>query len=109
MTCEDLAARQAALLETLLTGAPAPSGFDPARLRIEADVLLTKRRKIVAYLRPDLPEALGERFRPLFDAYAAEHPKAVTVRAREYADTFAAWLVAHGDLPKPSWFRRWKR
>lgn len=109
MTREDLAARQAALLATLLTGAPAPSGFDPARLRIEADVLLTKRRKLVAYLRPDLLETLGERFGPLFDTYAAEHPKAVTVRAREYADTFAAWLIARGDLPKPRWFQRRKR
>jgi hypothetical protein len=109
MTREDLAARQAALLEALLTDAPAPSGFDPERLRIEADVVLTKRRRLVAYLRPDLPEALGERFRPLFGAYAAEHPKAVTMRAREYADTFADWLVSRGDLPKPRWFQRRKR
>ncbi|MDT8914079.1 hypothetical protein [Amycolatopsis sp. PS_44_ISF1] len=108
MSREDLAARQAALLEALLTDAPTPPGFDSVRLRIEADVLLTKRRKLVAHLRPDLPETLGERFRPLFGAYAAEHPKAVTVRAREYADAFSTWLIARGELPKPRRLRRWK-
>lgn len=108
MSREELAARQAALLDSLLTGAEAPSGFDASRLRIEADVLLAKRRRLVAYLRPDLPEALGSRYRPLFDAYAAERPKTTSIRAREYADAFAEWLITRGDLPKPRrrWFRR---
>ncbi|WP_033291609.1 hypothetical protein [Amycolatopsis jejuensis] len=108
MSRAELAARQAALLNSLLTGAAAPSGFDPSRLEIEADVLLSKRRRLVTYLRPDLPDALGERYRALFDTYASENPKTTAVRAREYADAFAEWLITRGDLPKPRrrWFRR---
>jgi len=105
---EELAARQAALLDSLLTGSAAPNGFDSSRLRVEAEVLRGKQRRLVAYLRPDLPETLGERYRPLFDAYAAGNPKTTSVRAREYADAFAEWLIARGDLAKPRrrWFRR---
>ncbi|GAA3531626.1 hypothetical protein GCM10022222_13440 [Amycolatopsis ultiminotia] len=108
MSREELAARQAKLLENLLTGAAAPPGFDPERLRVEAGVLRGKRRRLVAYLRPDLPQALGPRFRSLFDAYAAEHPKTTEVRAHEYAAGFAAWLVSRGELPKPR-RRRFRR
>ncbi|WP_020658034.1 hypothetical protein [Amycolatopsis benzoatilytica] len=107
MSREELAARQAALLDSLLTGAAAPAGFDPSRLRVEADVLRAKRRRLVAYLRPDLPDSLGERYRPLFDAYAAENPKTTSIRAREYADAFAEWLVSRGELARPR--RRWLR
>ncbi|WP_326833830.1 hypothetical protein VSH64_02580 [Amycolatopsis rhabdoformis] len=107
MSREALAARQAALLHALLTGAPPPPGFAPDRLRLEADVLLTKRRRLVAHLRPDLAETLGERFGALFAAYAAEHPKTDAIRARDYADAFAAWLAARGDLPHAPKRRRW--
>lgn len=108
MSREELAARQAELLEALLSDGAAPSGFDAERLRVEAGVLRDKRRRLVAYLRPDLPEALGERFGPLFDAYAAKHPKTTEVRTGQYADTFAAWLVSRGELAKQRrrWFRR---
>ncbi|MGW4486124.1 hypothetical protein ACWEOE_20060 [Amycolatopsis sp. NPDC004368] len=109
MSREDLAARQAALLDALLTGAAPPPGFTPERLRLEADVLLTKRRRLVAYLRPDLEEALGERFSTLFGAYAVEQPKTDTIRARDYADAFAGWLTARGELPEQPRRRRWFR
>ncbi|GAA4527133.1 hypothetical protein [Amycolatopsis samaneae] len=102
---ERLAARQAELLRALLTGGGAPEGFDGARLRIESDVLLRKRSRLVAYLRPDIAETLGPKFHPLFLAYAAEHPKSTGTRARGYADEFGAWLIARGDLPRPK--RRW--
>ncbi|MFF0144196.1 hypothetical protein ATK36_0072 [Amycolatopsis sulphurea] len=105
MSREELAARQAELLEALLSDGAAPSGFDAKRLRVEADVLRDKRRRLVAYLRPDLPEALGERFAPLFDAYATEHPKTTEVRTGQYADAFATWLISRGELAKPR--RRW--
>ncbi|RJQ85232.1 hypothetical protein [Amycolatopsis panacis] len=108
MSREELAARQAELLEALLSDGAAPSGFDAERLRVEAGALRDKRRRLVAYLRPDLPESLAERFGPLFDVYATDHPKTTEIRARDYADAFAAWLVSRGELPKPRrrWFRR---
>ena len=45
---------QTQLLAALLGGAPPPAGFDPARLRVQADALLAKRRDRVARLLPDL-------------------------------------------------------
>ncbi|QWF76878.1 hypothetical protein [Amycolatopsis sp. CA-230715] len=99
-----LAEQQAALLEALLSGGPSPAGFDEDRVHVERKVLRAKRRRVVGYLRPDLPDALGGRFAALFDTYADERPKFVGTRAREDAAAFAAWLVDRGELPKP---RRW--
>lgn len=104
---ERLAERQAELLQALLAGGDAPAGFDAERLRVEADVLRNKQGKLVAYLRPDLAEALGERFRALFGEYTASNPKTDTIRARAYADAFADWLVERGEVTKPK--RRWRR
>lgn len=101
---ERLADQQAALLEALLAGGPSPAGFDEDRVRVERKLLRAKRRRVVGYLRPDLAEAVGDRFGALFDAYADERPKFVGTRAREDADAFASWLVERGELAKP---RRW--
>lgn len=101
-----LAAQQAALVRALLADGPAPAGFAEDRLGVAADVLRRKRMRLIAFLRPDLPEELGTRYGELFGVYAAEHPRTVTTRAREDADAFAAWLVARGDLRKPT--RRWR-
>lgn len=98
---ERLATRQAELLKALLAGGDAPAGFDADRLRIEANVLRNKQSRLVAYLRPDLAEALGDRFAALFREYAANSPKTDAIRARAYADAFGAWLVARGEIPKP--------
>ncbi|MEC3981570.1 hypothetical protein [Amycolatopsis sp. H20-H5] len=108
---ERLAAGQAELVRALLAGGPAPLGFRADRLRVEADVLRRKRMRLFAFLRPDVPDALGDRYRELFEAFAAGHPKAVTTRAREDADNFATWLVERGELPKPwpRWLRRFLR
>ncbi|MBE1578360.1 putative DNA-binding domain-containing protein [Amycolatopsis roodepoortensis] len=108
---ERLAAQQAELLKALLAGGDAPAGFDAERLRIEANVLRNKQSRLVAYLRPDLAEALGDRFAALFREYATSHPKTDTIRARAYADAFGAWLVERGKVPKPrgrlaTWLRR---
>ncbi|GAA1944734.1 hypothetical protein [Amycolatopsis minnesotensis] len=99
-----LAGQQAELLTALLAGGPSPPGFDENRVHVERKLLRAKRRRVVGYLRPDLPEALGDRFAALFGAYADERPKFAGTRAREDADAFAAWLVERGELPKP---RRW--
>ncbi|RSM61187.1 hypothetical protein DMH03_21045 [Amycolatopsis sp. WAC 01376] len=98
---ERLAAQQAELLKALLAGGDAPAGFDADRLRIEANVLRNKQSRLVAYLRPDLAEALGDRFGALFREYATSSPKTDAIRARAYADAFGAWLVERGEVPKP--------
>ncbi|WP_414937571.1 hypothetical protein [Amycolatopsis sp. cmx-11-51] len=107
---ERLAGQQAELLKALLAGGDAPAGFEADRLRIEANVLRNKQRRLAAFLRPDLAEALGDRFAALFREYSASHPKTDTIRARAYADEFGAWLVERGAIPKPrSRFTRWVR
>ncbi|UUV33560.1 hypothetical protein NQK81_08935 [Amycolatopsis roodepoortensis] len=98
---ERLAAQQAELLKALLAGGDAPAGFDAERLRIEANVLRNKQSRLAAYLRPDLAEALGDRFAALFREYATNRPKTDAIRARAYADAFGAWLVERGEVPKP--------
>jgi len=70
-----LAAAQTALLAALVTGAEPPPGFDPDRLRLQADALIAKRRAVVARLRPDLVEAAGEGFAERFSAYARARPR----------------------------------
>ncbi|GGP73250.1 hypothetical protein [Saccharothrix coeruleofusca] len=104
-----LAAAQAELLRALLAGGEPPAGFDRDRLRIEARALLNKRRGIVAALRPDLVEALGERFRPLFDDYARAHPRREGTRMRQDAAAFAEWAAARGELEPPRKRRWWQR
>ncbi|MFE2751894.1 hypothetical protein ACFXGA_07800 [Actinosynnema sp. NPDC059335] len=103
-----LAAAQAELLRALLADGDAPAGFDEERLRVERRALLNKRRGIVEMLRPDVAAELGERFRPLFDAYARAHPKEVGTRFREDAARFAEWAVRRGEL-KPRKRRWWRR
>lgn len=103
-----LARTQAALVAALLAGAPAPPGFDESRLRAEAGSLLTKRRRVTELARPDVSEALGPRYRGLFDAWAPSHPRPAGTTARADADAFAEWLYDNGHLPRPR-KRRWFR
>ncbi|WIX97743.1 hypothetical protein QRX60_27030 [Amycolatopsis mongoliensis] len=101
MSREQLAARQAELLHALLADGPAPAGFDAARLRVEANVLRRKHGRVLAYQRPELAEALGDRYGPLFAEFTASRPKRDTERSGAYADAFVEWLIAGGHLPKP--------
>ncbi|WP_290058804.1 hypothetical protein [Amycolatopsis solani] len=101
MSREELAERQAELLRALLASGPAPSGFDPARLRVEASVLRRKHGRVLAVQRPELAEALGERYGALFAEFAAGRPKLAVERSGAYADEFVTWLIAGGHLPKP--------
>lgn len=101
MSREDLARQQAELLQALLADGPAPVGFDPARLRVEAQVLRRKHGRVLAYQRPELAEALGERFGELFAEFNAGRPKRDTERSGAYADEFVTWLIERGHLPKP--------
>jgi hypothetical protein len=95
---ERLATQQAELLNALLGNGPAPAGFDEQRLAVERRALLSKRRGIVRMLGPAVADELGDRFRPLFDAYAVEHPRRAGSRAREDAAAFAEWCRASGEL-----------
>ncbi|MEU4524113.1 hypothetical protein AB0F52_36000 [Amycolatopsis sp. NPDC024027] len=101
MSRAELARRQAELLQALLAGGPAPAGFDPARLKVEAHVLRRKHGRVLAYQRPELAEALGERYEPLFARFTAERPKKAAERSGAYADEFVTWLIEGGHLPKP--------
>ncbi|WP_329049479.1 hypothetical protein OG738_42105 [Amycolatopsis sp. NBC_01488] len=101
MSRADLAGRQAELLQALLADGPPPSGFDASRLRVEAQVLRRKHGRVLAYQRPELAEALGERFGPLFAEFTTVRPKRDTERSGAYADAFVTWLIEGGHLPKP--------
>lgn len=103
-----LALAQSALVDALLAGGTAPAGFDPERIRVEAAALLAKRRRVAERLRPDLADALGDRFAGLFDTWASSHPPRAGVGAGADAAGFAAWAARHGHLPRAR-RRRWSR
>ncbi|GGZ26262.1 DUF692 domain-containing protein [Streptomyces poonensis] len=85
---------QAALLSALVAGAPAPEGFDRARLGVQARALAAKRADVVAKVAPELPEILGASYRPAFLAYAQGHP--MTGGYRRDALDFAERLLLTG-------------
>ncbi|WP_103350496.1 hypothetical protein [Amycolatopsis sp. CA-128772] len=101
MTRAELARRQAELLQALLADGPPPPGFDPSRLKVEATVLRRKHGRVLAYQRPELTEALGDRYGPLFAEFNEGRPKKATERSGAYADEFVTWLIERGHLPKP--------
>jgi hypothetical protein len=102
-----LAGTQRALLESLVTGAAPPPGFDPDRVRIQAAALVAKRAGAVARHRPDVVERLGGRYREVFAAYAAARPKPPGGSAAD-ADAFAGWLreAGYGRPRTSSWRAR---
>ncbi len=99
---ERLTAQQEQLLAALLGQGQDPPGFDHDQLRVQQRALLNKRRRVVAKLRPDLVDRLGEDFPPLFDSYAADHPRRPGQRARADAADFARWLKFRH---RPRWRR----
>ncbi|NMN93596.1 hypothetical protein [Antrihabitans stalactiti] len=99
-TREELAAQQADLLRAVLAGGEVPPGFDADKVAIEAKALLSKRRRVIAQLRPDVREAMGDRYNALFDEYAAAFPRITGQRWRDDAAAFAGWLAARGELKR---------
>lgn len=93
-----LAGAQAALVAALVAGEEAPPGFDRERLRIQEGGLISKRRRSVARLRPDLAALLGGGFAAEFDAYARGRPKPPGGSSADARD-FAGHLRAAGLLP----------
>jgi hypothetical protein len=96
-----LAQAQIELLAALVAGGPPPAGFDPGRIRVQADALVAKRRHLVAALRPDLVEAAGADFRARFDVYARRHPRPAA-GAHADAAAFARTVQVHPtSRPRP--------
>lgn len=96
---ERLAARQAELVATLVSGASVPDGFDTRLVGVARVALLNKRAGDVARHWPMLATALGTEWRPTFHAWAAARPTNGSLRdgwdlAREFA--------ADGRLPAPA-------
>jgi hypothetical protein len=73
-----------------------PEGFDRVRLGVQARALAGKRADVVAKVAPELPQILGEAYRPGFLAYAHGHP--MTGGYRRDALDFAAHLLLDGHL-----------
>ena len=70
-----LAERQRDLVAALVTGAAAPAGVPPDRVRAQALALVGKRARTVARREPGLAARLGEEFWPAFQRYAATQPR----------------------------------
>ncbi|MFK3982325.1 hypothetical protein ACI2K4_18335 [Micromonospora sp. NPDC050397] len=71
---ERLAARQAELVATLVSGASVPDGFDRRLVGVARVALLNKRAGDVARHWPMLVTSLGAGWRPTFHAWAAARP-----------------------------------
>ncbi|MFD0470172.1 hypothetical protein ACFQ0B_18945 [Nonomuraea thailandensis] len=85
-------------MAALVAGAEVPEGFDPERMRAQSASLVSKRRAIVARIRPDTAQAAGPDLAAEFAAYA----RARATPPPDYrtdADDFAAWLRERGRMP----------
>jgi hypothetical protein len=97
---ERLAQAQAALARALAQGAPVPEGFDVERVQDTARTLLSKRRRWVERSWPRLAAALGDTFRPRFEAWARENPMALEASALADGRRFAEALLTAGGFPE---------
>ncbi|MFF7334870.1 DUF692 family multinuclear iron-containing protein [Streptomyces sp. NPDC008150] len=98
-----VALAQTALLAALVTGAPAPDGFDRSRLNVQVRALAAKRADIVAKVAPELPLILGDLYRSTFLCYAGTNP--LSGGHRRDALDFAAHLL-RGEFPEDEETRR---
>ncbi|MFD5323246.1 DUF692 family multinuclear iron-containing protein [Streptomyces sp. NPDC127092] len=95
---------EVALLSALVAGTPAPEGFDVRRLGVQRRALAAKRADVVAKVAPELPEILGEGYRPAFLSYARNRP--MTDGYRHDALDFAEELLIAGRPEDPAARRR---
>jgi hypothetical protein len=96
---ERLAEAQAALVRALAQGAAVPTGFDAERVQETARTLIAKRRRWVERSWPRLAAALGESFRPRFEAWARENPMELESSSLADGRRFADALLAAGGFP----------
>ena len=94
---ESLAARQAALVEALTSGNPAPHGFDAFRFEAARAALLRKRVGEVSRQWPMLAAALGDAWNKAFAQWAAMRPTRGSLRD---GWDFARDLLARDALPR---------
>ncbi|MEU9997721.1 DUF692 domain-containing protein [Streptomyces sp. NPDC050848] len=104
---ERVAVAQAALLSALVAGTPVPEGFDSRRLGVQSRALVGKRTDVIAKIAPELPEILGDGYRPAFRAYARTRPMSGGYR-RDALD-FVAQLLVAGQPEDPDARRRLTR
>ncbi|GGR46581.1 DUF692 domain-containing protein [Streptomyces roseolus] len=97
---------QAAVLSALVAGTPVPEGFDVRRMRVQSRALAAKRASVVARIAPELPEILGDGFRPAFLAYAKSRPMPGGYR-RDALDFVERLLLE--DRPERRELTRWWR
>lgn len=97
---ERLAQAQWALVQSLGLGAPVPAGFDAERVHEAAKSLVNKRRRGVERSWPKLCAALGDTFRPRFEAWATRHPLGVEASALADGRRFAEALREENALPE---------
>ncbi|MEU6882383.1 DUF692 domain-containing protein [Streptomyces sp. NPDC046712] len=102
-----VAVAQAALLSALVAGTPAPEGFDTRRLGVQSRALVGKRAEVIAKIAPELPEILGDDYRPAFRAYAKSRP--MTGGYRRDALGFVEHLLVTGRPEDPDARRRLTR
>ena len=85
-----LAEGQRALLLALVAGGPTPEGFDDARVRLQAAMLVARRRSLVERVRPDLRASPELPVR--LAAYAAAGPQP-DGGPRANAEAYEEWLA----------------
>ena len=91
-----LAARQAALVAALTSGAAVPPGFDDRLVEVARVALLRKRAGEVARQWPELAQALGAGWWRCWSAWAATRPTQGSLRD---GWDLARSLAARGELP----------
>ncbi|GAA2569924.1 hypothetical protein [Pseudonocardia hydrocarbonoxydans] len=117
-----LAQRQAALVDALVAGGPAPPGFDAADVDATLGALLRKRAREAAAQWPLLAASYGDRWPSVFAEHRAGHGPVGALRdgwdvaravtglppgaAAELAGREAAWRYDGRRSPRP---RRWRR
>jgi hypothetical protein len=101
----ELADRQAALLAALVEGGPLPVGFDPGRVRAEADALAAKRVRVLGRIVTERCDADGRPAPADLDAqlraWVSEHPRRSGTGFHDDARAFLA--------SRPSRRRWWRR
>lgn len=94
-----LAEQQAALVRALTGQGPVPLGFDADRVEVVARSLVMKRLRSVRRAWPGLARGLGDRFDPLFMAYATKVPAPPRGGVLADGDSFVGHLLAIGNCP----------
>ncbi|HZU96554.1 MAG TPA: hypothetical protein VFF73_07685 [Planctomycetota bacterium] len=94
-----IAAEQTELVRALVGVAPCPQRFDAERVRVSVIQLHEKRKMALKKVWPGLGQGLGDRFAPLFDAYAKEHTHPEWGHGLADGLAFARWLEGRHEVP----------